>query len=1002
MHEFRVFKKFIYKTFIFISFIFLFLCCNQQTDSIFLKKGKLEVSYFDTNYEIFGELAFSKSYTFSLANLEYVDVQQLKQGLAGKYLFYLEGTNYKQEYLVLKFSTNNVYAQVLVNNKLEFSNIPNTLDKFALQPYVWVPVLNNHPTKIEVFVYPFSNSFNFNKWIDLRLLSVSEVLKENLIYNFFQFSLLLGMLVVVFLTRKRTILINSLGWMFYYSLFIISYYFYDFGITEIFIDYNLFLKTFLVFSQVLILKYIYNRFHGFTKFFVFPFVALVSLSIPYLFNELSLVKENLLIVSYYFLQNFFISFKTNFIIRRNLKILLSILNSYRQELKKIRKEFVNSKTEFHKKILDNSFRMLTYMEKLEIQTNEIETLNQLVLELLEEKDTNQVLDSIFEHLQAYYKADITFIYFLDPQTQEFYAYRGSCRNVPQEVYEFMLHQRMPLSREAGCSYIAYKRKKIIYRENTKTKYRKLMEFSTGFKYLPEVLSSVYIPIIIRNEFQGIFFLASFNHSMNLNKEKLKYISMFTNQVALAIQKEKFLQEMEQEKQKVEQEREKVEKSKLAAEEVIKEIEAINSLAKDINQNLDLKFIMQKIMEFVETHYGILYYSLYFVNSKKTKVKLLDAKFPSEVPPHVRKKISEIEFPLNVEKGAHSLIYKAQKMIYFKTLGATHSSPEEAEVLKHLNISAMIGIPLKLRGEIIGILSFYSSQKLKLTRRQLKTIAGLGEQVAGAIHNSRLYKEIQQEKEKSETLLLSILPPKIAAELKNNGKVVPVCYESVTILFTDFVGFTKIAEKLKPEQLLIELDGYFTYFDFICERFHLEKLKTIGDSYMCAGGLPNINNTHPLDVCLASLEFRDFTFRMQDVAKASKQEDTILWELRIGVHTGPLIGGVIGTAKFAFDVWGDSVNIASRTESSGEAGKINISEATYELVKEFFECEYRGKIPMKNRGSMGMYFLNSLKPEYSENEEGTLPNQKFWEVYEKIKKGEISLLQLSQEKLLKVS
>jgi class 3 adenylate cyclase len=186
-------------------------------------------------------------------------------------------------------------------------------------------------------------------------------------------------------------------------------------------------------------------------------------------------------------------------------------------------------------------------------------------------------------------------------------------------------------------------------------------------------------------------------------------------------------------------------------------------------------------------------------------------------------------------------------------------------------------------------------------------------------------------------------------------------------------------------LLIELDGYFTFFDFVCEKYNVEKLKTIGDAYMCAGGLPTANKTHALDACLTAMEFRDFALRMQELNSSSKDE-MMPWELRIGLHTGSVIGGIVGTTKFAYDVWGDSVNIASRIESSSIPGKINISETTYELVKDFFECEHRGKVSAKNKGEIHMYFLSRLKPEFSANEDGTAPNQRFNELYERVKAG----------------
>jgi class 3 adenylate cyclase len=241
--------------------------------------------------------------------------------------------------------------------------------------------------------------------------------------------------------------------------------------------------------------------------------------------------------------------------------------------------------------------------------------------------------------------------------------------------------------------------------------------------------------------------------------------------------------------------------------------------------------------------------------------------------------------------------------------------------------------------------------------------------------------VQEEKEKSERLLLNILPREIAKELKEKGSTKPVLFESVSVLFTDFKGFTVIAEKLPPSELVQELDACFVQFDKITERYNLEKLKTIGDSYMCAGGIPLKNNTHALDCVLTALEIQN----LMNMIKALKEQLKIpYWELRLGIHTGPLVAGVIGEKKFAYDVWGDTVNIASRMESSGTPGKINISGATYELVKEYFECEYRGKVKAKNKGEVDMYYVHALKPEYSQEGDRKTPNDKFWEIHRKMK------------------
>jgi len=186
--------------------------------------------------------------------------------------------------------------------------------------------------------------------------------------------------------------------------------------------------------------------------------------------------------------------------------------------------------------------------------------------------------------------------------------------------------------------------------------------------------------------------------------------------------------------------------------------------------------------------------------------------------------------------------------------------------------------------------------------------------------------------------------------------------------------------MAPEELIAELDACFSRFDAIARKHKLEKIKTIGDSYMAVGGVPAPNRTHAVDSVLAALEIRRF---MMDLAERKKTQNRPCWQLRLGIHTGPLVAGVIGREKFAYDVWGDTVNTASRLESSGIAGRINISEATYEQVKVFFVCEYRGKISAKHKGEMDMYFVNSVNPELLQNEPPDAPNESFAESYRRL-------------------
>ncbi len=223
---------------------------------------------------------------------------------------------------------------------------------------------------------------------------------------------------------------------------------------------------------------------------------------------------------------------------------------------------------------------------------------------------------------------------------------------------------------------------------------------------------------------------------------------------------------------------------------------------------------------------------------------------------------------------------------------------------------------------------------------------------------RTNKILDRQKVEIENLLLNILPEEVAHELKTDGQATPRSYESVSVLFTDFKGFTTIAEGMTPTELVAELNDFFVAFDDIIEKNNLEKIKTIGDAYMCAGGIPTANTTHPFDIIRAGLQIQEF---MEQHNQARKQKGLPVWGLRVGVHTGPITAGVVGRKKYAYDIWGSAVNIASRMESNGEVGKVNISAATYDLVKDKFNCVHRGKISAKNIGEIDMYFVEARVP-----------------------------------------
>jgi class 3 adenylate cyclase/predicted metal-dependent HD superfamily phosphohydrolase len=236
--------------------------------------------------------------------------------------------------------------------------------------------------------------------------------------------------------------------------------------------------------------------------------------------------------------------------------------------------------------------------------------------------------------------------------------------------------------------------------------------------------------------------------------------------------------------------------------------------------------------------------------------------------------------------------------------------------------------------------------------------------------------LQIEKDKTEQWLLNTLPSQVVIELKRNGKVKAQAFKQVSIMFTDVVGFTRISETMAPSRIVSKLDILFQKFDEIIQANNLEKIKTIGDAYMCAGGVPVENSTNPIDACCAALQIQAFMDKLKYEAIADHED---YWEIRLGINTGPVIAGIIGNIRLAYDVWGSSVNLAQRMEMLGEPGKVTITGNTFQHIEPYFECDYKGKALTKSRTKVDMYVVQRIKPELSVNGEGLLPNSRFEEI-----------------------
>jgi len=352
------------------------------------------------------------------------------------------------------------------------------------------------------------------------------------------------------------------------------------------------------------------------------------------------------------------------------------------------------------------------------------------------------------------------------------------------------------------------------------------------------------------------------------------------------------------------------------------------------------------------------------------------------------KIIEVEVMMNqpiqqskkMSKSVLQYVMRTQKNLLIKD-ARNHELFRYSTYIQNQKTLSVLCVPVITQGKFLGLL-YLENNSLKdaFKESDLELLRLLSGQIATSIDNATLYKNLENkvkertyeienkkkeielsksmlelEKYKSDQLLGNILPESTAKELKELGYAIPRSYDMVTIMFTDFKGFTKLAEKLSPEKIVDELNHYFVAFDAIISKYGLEKIKTIGDAYMCVGGIPEENTTNAIDAVKAGLEMQQFMAK-EAIRKEIRGEQ--VWELRIGIHTGKVVAGVVGNKKFAYDVWGDAVNVAARLEQHSEVGKVNVSNNTYRHIKDVFNCRYRGKIKAKNKGNVDMYFVEN--------------------------------------------
>jgi len=340
-------------------------------------------------------------------------------------------------------------------------------------------------------------------------------------------------------------------------------------------------------------------------------------------------------------------------------------------------------------------------------------------------------------------------------------------------------------------------------------------------------------------------------------------------------------------------------------------------------------------------------------------------------------ISEEINAIDIQKDACDCLYQVFKamgntreaLAYHERIILLNDSLEVKETAKKLQqmefARQMLADSLAREKEKLNIQMAHEAEVRKKNRiRNIYFVTGLFLFVFAIgfyrriIYIRKAKQQVEGEKERSDKLLLNILPPEIADELKEKGRAKARNFESVSVLFTDFKGFIQISEKLSAEELVEEINTCFKEFDAICKKYDVEKIKTIGDAYMAAGGLPVPGNDSVKHTVLAGLEMKDFMIRKKQKCDT---EGNLCFEMRLGIHTGPVVAGIVGVTKFQYDIWGDAVNTASRIENSGEVGKVNISQSTYELIKDdpLFKFQSRGKVKVKGKSAIEMWFVEKV-------------------------------------------
>ncbi|MEQ8353690.1 MAG: adenylate/guanylate cyclase domain-containing protein [Leptospiraceae bacterium] len=616
-------------------------------------------------------------------------------------------------------------------------------------------------------------------------------------------------------------------------------------------------------------------------------------------------------------------------------------------------------------------------QRVEEQRSSIEGLARITRIAASTDNLDEILDQIFAYVHRRYGIASGVVMLPNPDGTELVSYRVFSYEdrdalVLHDAFAYAQNLRLPIAESGGILARTFLRGKPFYVADARRLGVSDREYP-GAEMDREIANNLKyrgyfsLPMHVKEEPVALLNFTAYKESFKLNRSVREELKTLADQLAGIIRTNSLVRAVREESRR--------------AAQAKKETDILARLSRKANETTNLQMLSQGVFDVLRETLNLQNQGLFLVND--TDTELVPVHFDTHE--NIQNWDTEFRVPLKPEGGTLFKTWTRRKSTYLPRLPLQGAAWPDLEIVRRLKITSVLQIPLIVTDRVVAI--FACGPTRSLSREEIRSAERYCEQIAGAVRVIALLQATQEAREEavvakeeaevaraeSDALLENVLPSAAARELKERGHVEPIYYDSVSVLFTDFVGFTKAAANLSPAELIQELDGCFSQFDEVSWRNSMEKLKTIGDAYMCAGGLPVPNEGHAIDACLTALEFRSF---MKQMAEVKQQLGFQFWQIRIGIHSGPVTAGVIGQNKFAYDIWGDTVNVASRMESSGSPGMVNISGATYDLVKDLFECEHRGKVQAKGKGEMDMYFLHRIKPELSADEDGLLPNAMF--------------------------